>query len=487
MERGLALLRSLDRPKGGTDAKKRVLALKRIDENLYKAVLGEIGGDRVRITSAGTVGDGASDTLDIGALAQNANVVLVSNSKKSVCRLLKLADASSEHLNQMVAIRLETELPYPVADSTWVCEQRENGNPSAANGLVIATASDEIATAEAELKKKGISCAGIEFSGTGLAELAAVSSPEKEGIAVVRLDENKAKLAIVQAGGLCYFRRLSIDAASFKDPDTLETWVEQAVREIDQSFYDYVLRTENTKPSEILIVGEGLYIEGLSDALGDQLGIQVRALKAAELIETAEASSDAELLAEFPTCIGAIMAAHRRLGGQRATAPPLRSRTVKGTGLNIRASISALVGMNAAVFLVVLAALFGVKSAQINAADRVISEGRPILQDLDRLQEEVDILRIESRKQRAVLDMLMYLAEIFPGNIKVESITMNTQGKVSISGTTKSVEAVTGEVMSAMQASPAFMNVKFLGATQEKEGFGFQITCDVAGRLQEAK
>ena len=97
----------------------------------------------------------------------------------------------------MVALRLEVELPYPVADSVWMYEPRTNSEGTISNVLVIATASSEIASAESELRKGGLRGAAMEFAAGGLAELANVSGAANGTTAVASINGNKKALAFV--------------------------------------------------------------------------------------------------------------------------------------------------------------------------------------------------------------------------------------------------------------------------------------------------
>ena len=59
----------------------------------------------------------------IPSLNNHGQVILLAGSDRSICRLMQLPQASEEDTRRMVALRLETELPYPVAESLWACER----------------------------------------------------------------------------------------------------------------------------------------------------------------------------------------------------------------------------------------------------------------------------------------------------------------------------------------------------------------------------
>jgi hypothetical protein len=459
---------------------RHVLVLERISEREWKAVDGEVGGDRIKVFGAEVL-KSDSGTPDFARLANSADIILVSNSARAVCRFLDLASAPSDQTERMVALRLETELPYPVAESTWVWERQGAGNVTAGSVLVIATGTAEITQAEEELRANGKRCTGVEFDGTGLAELAVACGPPVDTVALVSLGGLRATLAITHAGRLRYVRRISLGAVTSEEESTKDDAVSRLANELDQSVYDYLLRTGGARPERVLVAGEGMDGQNTIEAVGARLRLPVESARLPEVVDIPEqAAARGELLARFPECVGALIAVHRRFRGEKTAAPALRRQQGWRFGqIDLRDKRVALIFANAVLFVALIAALFGVRASQLRAANRIIEESRPLLPDLERLEDEVDILEYESRRQRAILDVLVPIAEALPGQIKVETLKIDGKGKVTITGKSKSAEDVSDKAISAMQTSRMLANPKFLGATKEKDGFAFQITCEL--------
>ena len=468
---------------------RRVLVLERTSGKEWKAVEAEVGGDRVTVSRAEILksadeASAASSGPDFAECANNGDVVLVSSSDTAVCRSIEVPDASSDEMRRMVALRLETELPYPVAESTWVWERQDNGGTDAGTVLVIATRNAEIEEAEGELRAKKKRCTSVEFDGTCLAELAVACGPAVDTVALVSVGAKRATLAIAHAGKLRYVRRISLDMAPTGDGRPDATWVSGLVNELDQSLYDYLLRTGGDGPERVLVAGEGMGVEGFVDALGARLKRPVEQAALPEIVHVPESATvGGELLERYPECVGALIAAHHRLRGERAAAPALRRQARRFREVNLRNKRVALICANALLLVELIAAAFGVRAAQMSAAKRTIEDSRPLLQDLTSVEDEVDILQYESRRQRSILDALIPITEALPGGIKVEILKITAKGEVTIAGKTKSVEEASDKAISAMRASKLLANPSFRGATRGEKEFNFQITCELRGGL----
>jgi hypothetical protein len=470
-----------------TVKKRSVLVLERISGKEWKAVEAEVGGDRIIVSRAQILksADGALDSSsgpDFSQFANNGDVVLVSSSDTSVCRSIEVPSSSDDETRRMVALRLETELPYPVAESTWVWERQDNGGTDAGTVLVIATRTAEIAEAEEELRAKKKRCTSVELDGACLAELAVACTASADTVALVSVLGKRATLAIAHAGKLRYARRISLDTVMTDEARPGSDWVSRLANQLDQSLYDYLLRTGGEAPARILVAGDALRVDGLVDALGARLKPSVEEIALPEIVRVSESAGVGnDLLERFPECVGAMIATHHRLRGERTTAPALRRQVRRFAEINLRNKRVALICASAVLLVELIVMAFVVQGAQLKAAGRAIDESRPLLQDVSRLEDEVDILQYEGRRQRAVLDALIPITEALPKDIKVETLDINARGEVTIAGKTKSVEAASDKAISAMRASRLLADPRFLGATQGEGGFSFRITCKLRG------
>ena len=485
IERGRSAVAWFDRSAGGVSERRRVLVLERATSAEWRAVLGEIGGERPTVIDARHVeigpGGVAGHSQVLHQLAAGAEVHLVVKSSRSVCRFIEAAEAPPDLLRRMVALRLETELPYPVSESTWVCERQESANNGAGQVLVIAASNADIAEAEEVLRASGLRCHGVEHGAAGLAELAVSENDgEQEASAIVALDPGSASLAVIHGGVLCYARTLSATPPAEAAAPSSNGGVGRIANELSQSLYDYVLRTGRPRPNRLLVAGEGIFANGLIETLSEHLGMPVELARAPVGLEVAPASLYADdVVGESPSCIGALIALHRRARGDHAAAPALRTRA-RGFSLSgLPGRRALLIGINVLLVITLVASLFGVRAAQIASADKVIEESQSLVNGLEAVREEVSILQRESRQQRSVLDALSALADALPSGVEVESLRLNDKGLLTISGRTKSVEAVDDKAVNALNESPMFANVKFLGATKQKNGFGFRIECEL--------
>jgi hypothetical protein len=467
-----------------------VLVLERTSSKEWKAVEAEVGGDRVTVSRAQILrspddAEGFPGGADLDRFANNGDVILVSSSETAVCRSIEVPRASADETRRIVALRLETELPYPVAESTWVWERQEAAGTDAGTVLVTATATAGIAEAEEELRAKKKRCTSVEFDGTCLAELAVACTPSADTVALVSVSGECATLAIADAGELRYVRRIALDAPRTEGVRAAGEWVSRLANELDQSVYDYLLRHGGESPQRILVAGEGMSIEGFVETLETGVTPPVEKAVLPEIVHVPDSAAvSGEVLEGFPECIGALIATHHRLRGERTPAPALRRQVRRFREINLRNKRVALICVNAILLVELIVMAFVVQGGQLKAARRAIDESRPQLQDLALLEDEVEILQYESSRQRSILDALIPITEALPRNTKVETLKIDARGRVTITGRTKSVEDASGKAISAMHASRALANPRFLGATKGAQGedeFSFTITCELRG------
>lgn len=465
----------------GTPSSGRILVVEHTPGDGWKALDAEIGED-IAILDARTVEGG--DQHGAAALlstSDGATIALIPDSHKSVCRLIDIASAPADQVERMVALRLEVELPYPVAESTWACEPCLNGRGSTSRALLIAAATSEISKAERALgapKSRGV---GIEFGPAGLAELALAAVPAEGTVAVVAMDAGEALLVLTYGGTLAYTRHIRLDPAAQDLESPMDKWAPQFARDVKQSLYDYLLRTGNSGPECIYMVGKPMRQEALLEAITQSLGMPVRSLAFPGVIRVAKPELNADdLIADFPVCLGILIATMRRRRGERTTSPAIRRERRGFRALDWRSRIGVLVGLSVLLGAALVASLFMVQAVRLNADERLVRESQPLLGGLQGLQEEADILRFEGRQARSIVDTIAALAEVLPAEIKVESVAIDAKGKVTIAGKANSVEVASDTAISALEASSAFVNPQFNGATREKDAFGFHITFDLA-------
>ena len=107
---------------------------------------------------------------------------------------------------------------------------------------------------------------------------------------------------------------------------------------------------------------------------------------------------------------------------------------------------AVLAGLSAALLCALIALSFLVRHARYEAASRAVRQGLPFLQDMDRLQNEVDVLEHEkSLARHPMLDTLLALAETLPKGIQIATLSISPSGKIALSGNCATVEECLGE------------------------------------------
>lgn len=459
----------------GSSGETRVLVVERVRKGKWRAVEADVGADGIDVVKILLVDETSGTGLD--GFDSKDEVVLVSNSTTSVCRLLDIAEASQVETERMVALRLETELPYPVEESTWAC-RRQNG--SLGNGtevLVIATETETLDRTLDELRYTGRRCTRVELDGTAFADLVvacAPGDPDNASIAVV--GNTDVTLVVTHGGVLRYVRRFSLPAVN---GDISSVRMAQLANELDQSLYDYALRTKGNRPDRLFLGGSGSAQNDLVRRLGQQLNMPVETVQLPSTVNVDSVDfTSFDLVRSCPACIGVLLSLHRRIRKGGGAGPPLITGSKTAAPLVIRKR-GLMVTINTVLLAILVALSFAVRTAQINASQRIIDEGKSMLRDIEVLEEEVGILKFESARHRSLLDVIVPLTKVLPKGVKIESCGFDSKGTVNISGTAKSVEDISDNTISAMEDSSVFLRPKFHGATKEKTGYSFRLTCEL--------
>lgn len=473
-------------PDGAAGAASHAIAVEETADGDWRVVEGWIDESGVTVSKAYRIAadeDGAANlnghTLSDGN--RDRIVCFIPDARQSVCRLLDMPDVPQAQLDQMVSLRLEVELPYPPKESTWACRRLPAPEGEAGPVLLIAQAAKTIAEGEARLADRGVDGTHVVFASAALVELSRMPEDGDATIATAKIDRDRGTLAIGRGGALCYARHLRLLPERVDGNGASEQWLHGLARELKQCLFDYTSRTGCAAPVALRIEGEGILSEDDCIALETSLELAVTLIAPPPCLSLADPEAiDGDLAAEYALATGALLGLYRERAGMATAAPALRTGGAGG-GLRLKRSTARLLAINVGLAAVLIASLFFVRSIQLASADRFVRESKAMVRDMEVLKEEVDILRYEEGQQISMLDILMALSEVLPPELKVETMNLDTKGTVVLSGTTKSVEAVSDGVKEALKKSPRFKNPQFKGATQGKGGYGFTLTFELAG------
>ena len=459
------------------------IAVEEVSPGEWKAVEARIDATGVTVLSARrwSASDAGGD--DAAAAVKHGGerlALFIPDPRQSVCRLLDMPDVPQAQLDQMVALRLEVELPYPPQESTWACRRLPSADGARAPVLLIAQATKSIDATEAGLRSRGVFGAGAAFAAAALLDLAYAPDDGSATIAVTRVDRDRALLAIGRGGALCYARHVRLPQERAGGNGASEQWLHGLARELKQCLFDYTMRSGGPAPTVLRLAGEGILLESDCTALETGLEMPVALVAAPDdLFVDDSAAIDGDLAADYALAAGALLGLYRERAGLATAAPALRPAR-PGGGLRLKRSMARLLAVNGLLIAALLASFFLVRNARLASGDRFVRESKALVQDMEVLKEEVDILRYEEGQRVSVLEILMALSEVLPQELKVESMNLDAKGTLLITGTTKSVEAVSDGVTGALKKSHLFKNPEFKGATQGQEGYGFTLTCELA-------
>jgi Tfp pilus assembly protein PilN len=432
----------------------------------------EIAGQRMTVLAAWTLAPGDPPGPAMQQAVERSERLLALDSDKAVCRLLALPRATDDQTRRLVANRLQVDLPYPAEESRWNWARlpAEGADP-AGRVLLVAAPAEELRRAQAMSPLDGRDCVASLLDISALAELGRAGG-EGEATAVVALRRGSGILAVVRGGYLRYSRRLSAGG---------EVADGGLVEELDQCLHHYEFSDADIFPKGLLLAGEGAASDSIAEELSRRMGMPVHPLGLPPGVEIAGSSTTpAELAGRYAVCLGALLYLRRRRSGETVGSPALqerRSRLARSVRWRTAAGIAAVLLLSAAL----IASLFVMRRARIASADRLMNQGRVMNEELERLQSEIAILERETAQRRPMLDILAALAEALPNGVRVTSVSIDSGGRVNMSGTCQSVEDISEKIINALDASPYFAKPQFLGASKDKKGgqLIFRVNCDL--------
>ncbi len=248
-----------------------------------------------RVGGAGPVVTAAREAAECPA-SKAREAVLVVDSDRAVCREVVLPDAADAETRTMLALRLETELPYPPDAALWAYQALGGADADGGRRLLYtAVPAEDVAAPQAQMEAAGARCEVVESRAGALAELAAALVSGNGPVAAACARPDGAVLAVTEDGRLAYARRLSGGADA-----------ERVAAELEQSLQHYAAGGRE-RPERLLVLGDPSFAQVLGNtdmpAAPEWLRFE------------ADAGEPAEVLTRYAACAGALIAAHRRLTG----------------------------------------------------------------------------------------------------------------------------------------------------------------------------
>jgi len=448
----------------------RLAVYERVDSG-WNVVEGEVGGTSPKVLRARvlTVQSGSEVLPGESAAPDAGSGTLVVRSQRAVCREMELPAARDEEVRSMITMRLETELPYALSESTWAYQPQAGlEGQGKIRVLLVTVPTADIVAQERELPGSMQPCDTVECRESALAQIAAVLAPGEETTAIAEIETGGATLVVARHGKLSYARHIFCEAA--------DEGAQHLAGEIQQSLQHYTFDAATPAPQKLFLVGQDAAIQRVAGTLAQNSALPVEIPHPSDSVVISEAAGEPKrLLGQFAACIGALIAAHRRLCHKEVAAPPLRLAR-KHFRERIVCNRVALAAANVLLVLALIATSFGVRAARLRAATRAVKEVRPLLAGIEVLEEEIDILRFESRQERPAIDLLLALAEALPGGIVISDLTIDSRGKITIQGKAPSVE-VASRAAAALSESELFSDAELSRTSKEKKEVVFRIVC----------
>jgi len=390
-------------------------------------------------------------------------------------RCWKLPAARGPALQQVVAHRLEADLPIPMDQLTWACR------PLNADGALSGQTAQDVIVQAARTERLTRHVAALSAAGLPpnvvTTETEAIGAlyrhglqPGRDGGAVVLILASPVEwlVAVLFGGHVRSVRRVRVEPGR----------PESACRECQQSVVSIVPLAQLRR-----VVWCGTAdAASAPDALAASMRVTIEpAAPARELVGAGGESIQSGQLAQFGTALGLALIglcepdAMLRLTGQVEAADTARSRRIEQWLAHPWRCTAA-----AAAMLVLVAAIHvGSLYAETRAMRQAIADSETSKAARAELEPKVRTLQRIERYRLDIEHIVAALCEKIPQGMVLSSLNVSRERDLTIKGTAQPTKAVY-ELADALRESPHFDQVQ-PGRTEPGKGGGFTLTAELPG------
>jgi hypothetical protein len=388
-------------------------------------------------------------------------------------RCWRFPDADDVKFRQMVAHRLEADLPVPIDQLTW--GYRKGGRSSSPDErrrvLAQAARTRQVARTMALLAAAGVRVDTLTTEAQALGALYryGLEGVTSEGSEVLVLATPDEWLVAVLTGGMVYsFRRIRVE------PDRLQV----TCRQCEQSIEAHVPRHELRRVLWCASPDQAVARE----ALVERLGVPVEpAVPAARLTDASGAPLAVEQLARFGPAIGLALAGlfERdqiiRLAGREETKVRPHRRRVQ----HILSHPWRWAGAAAALTILAVAAHVGGLGWETGKMRALVSKAEQTDSPLALLQPRIRAMQRLEAYRIEVEGIVAELCRSIPDSIVISSIQLSRERRLVIKGTAKNPKDIF-VLADALRKTERFAAVN-PERTEPAQGGGFAIGAELVG------
>lgn len=220
--------------------------------------------------------------------------------------LLEAPKVEPEEMREAVRWQIKDLINFPVDQAVLdIFDLPEAGSRSRHMIYAVAAQRKYIEAISAQSRAARLKLSSIDIAELALRNIALLLPTDERGLAIVRIQKGRGNLVLIRQGQLYLSRQFELPYQAGVDESLPE---DNLVLELQRSLDYYERQMVQAPPTRILLCGDNIRPEKITDGIRSSLPVQVEYLQLAKLLK-ADEGFDESLLQR---CVGAIGAALRQ-------------------------------------------------------------------------------------------------------------------------------------------------------------------------------
>lgn len=220
----------------------------------------------------------------------NARVSTVLPSDSYSMQLVEAPDVPAAELRDAVRWRIQNLIEFPISEAAVEVFEMPAQRHSSGRSMLHAVVAhrDEIIKQIERIRRAHLNLEVIDIPELCVRNVAVHLPADRDGVGFVHFTDDCGYLTITRRGVLHLIRRIETRRGDFANPDDDEFARVERVASIAlevQRSLDYYESHYDSQPIAELVIGPGAGLDGLGNALAEQLGINVHQLDLNEMFE----------------------------------------------------------------------------------------------------------------------------------------------------------------------------------------------------------
>lgn len=220
--------------------------------------------------------------------------------------LLEAPKVAPEEMHEAVRWQIKDLINFPADQAVLdIFDLPEAGSRSRHMIYAVAAQRKHIEAIRAQSRAARLKLSSIDIGELALRNIALLLPADERGLAIVRIQQGQGSLVLIRQGQLYLSRQFELPYQAGVDESLPE---DNLILELQRSLDYYERQMAQAPPARILLCGDNIRPEKITDSIRSSLPAQVECLQLATLLQADESFDEALL----QRCVGAIGAALRK-------------------------------------------------------------------------------------------------------------------------------------------------------------------------------